>query len=471
MALSDEEITFLIAQGLLTEDQAASIRIALKARRPVASAPVPASVPAWRGKFDLLHVAYFFGAMLVMGAMAFFITVAWEALGGFGIAAVAVAYAAAFVLVGRRLYQQPDLVIPGGLLITMAVAMMPLATYGVERALGLWPGVDPGQYRGFHEWIKSGWLGMEVVTIAAAALALRWFRFPFLTLPLAFCLWYLSMDATPMIAGPENVSEARQWVSMGFGLATLGLGALLELKWHEDFGYWLYRFGLLAFFGGLLGVAFNEDYPFPWGTGLRLIAGLLGLATAVYGSLKGRTAFMVSGSVAMLTYAGHLAITEHDSLRWGGLAYGLLVAGLAFAYGQDERVRHLKDYRDRGYDFAAVLILWSAAGLTYFHEPQWQKALFVPICLLAMAASVVLQQRAFIVCGGIGLMTYIGYLAAMIFKDSLLFPFVLSGIGLAIIALAVAYRKHQRQWREAILQRLPPWLVARLPVADEPMPQ
>jgi hypothetical protein len=468
VALSEEEMTYLIARGLLTEAQAAGIRQALKARPQTAKASAPA--PAWRGKFDMLHVAYFFGAMLVMGAMAFFVTVAWEALGGFGIAAVAIAYAATFVLVGRRLYQQPDLVIPGGLLITMAVAMMPLATYGLERALGLWPGVDPGQYRGFHEWIRSGWLGMEVVTIAAAALALRWFRFPFLTLPLAFTLWYLSMDATPLIAGPDSVNEARQWVSMGFGLATLGLGALMELRWHEDFGYWMYRFGLLAFFGGLLGVAFHEDYPLPWGTGLRLIAGLLGLATAVYGSLKARSAFMASGSLAMLTYAGHLAWTDNNPHYWGGLAYGLLVAGLAFAYGQDERVQHLRSHRDRGYDFAAVLILWSAAGLTYFHDPEWQKALYVPVCLLAMVVSVVLQQRAFILFGGIGLMVYIGHLAAKIFADSLLFPFVLSGIGLGIIALAVAYRKHQRQWREAILAQLPPWLVLRLPVAEELMP-
>jgi hypothetical protein len=276
------------------------------------------------------------------------------------------------------------------------------------------------------------------------------------------------MDATPMIAGDDSVWQAREWVSLGFGLATLAAGGWLELRWHRDFGYWLYRFGLLAFWGGLLGVAFDGDYPAPFGTALRLLAGLLGLATVAFGSLQRRTAFMLSGAVAILVYAGHLAIKDDLGHQWGTLAYGLLIAGCAFALGQDrgdERGRELS----LGYDLAAALILWGAAGLTFWQDAEWQKALFVPICLLSMVVSVALQQRAFIVLGGIGLFAYIGRLATEIFQDSLLFPFVLSGIGLGIIALAVAYRRHARRWRQALLDRLPAWLVQRLPdVPDGP---
>jgi hypothetical protein len=463
VALSDDDLTWLVGQGLMADDQATTIRQALKQRRRDAKAPAP----AWRPRFDLLHVAYYAGAMLVMGAMAFFITVAWEALGGIGIAAVALAYAAGFVLVGRRMWHQHDLMIPGGLMITMAVAMVPLATYGLERQFGLWPGVDPGSYKGIHEWVRSGWLGMEVTTIGAAIAALRWFRFPFLTAPLAFCLWYVSMDATPLIVGDGSVWEAREWVSLGFGMVTLAIGGWLELKWHRDFGFWLYRFGLMAFWGGFLGVAFSGDYPAPAGTILRLLAGLLGVACATFGSVQKRFAFLFSGLMAVLTYAGHLVWKDDDLHHWAALAYGCLIAGTAFALGQGKHVKDAKHHRDWGYDLAAALILWSAAGLTIMHDPEWRKALFVPVCLVSVIGAVVLQQRAFLALGAIGILAYVSHLAFEIFKDSLLFPFVLSGIGLGIIAVAIAYRKHQQRWRLALIGQLPPWLVERLPEGDK----
>jgi hypothetical protein len=40
---------------------------------------------------------------------------------------------------------------------------------------------------------------MEVGTVAAGLVALRYFRFPFLTAPIAFALWFMSMDLTPLI--------------------------------------------------------------------------------------------------------------------------------------------------------------------------------------------------------------------------------------------------------------------------------
>ena len=66
--------------------------------------------------------------------------------------------------------------------------MTPLAVYGFERATGMWIGADPGRYEGFFDWIRGGWFVMEAATVAAALVALRFFRFPFLTAPLAFCL-------------------------------------------------------------------------------------------------------------------------------------------------------------------------------------------------------------------------------------------------------------------------------------------
>jgi hypothetical protein len=46
--------------------------------------------------FDAMHVAYYFGGMIVIGAMTFFFSLAWERVGGAGILALALAYGCLF---------------------------------------------------------------------------------------------------------------------------------------------------------------------------------------------------------------------------------------------------------------------------------------------------------------------------------------------------------------------------------------
>jgi hypothetical protein len=71
---------------------------------------------------------------------------------------------------------------------------------------------------------------MEVGTIIAALITLKFIRFPFLTFPIAFSLWYMSMDLTPLLFGkPEFTWQQRLWVSLFFGLLMSGLFLYREL--------------------------------------------------------------------------------------------------------------------------------------------------------------------------------------------------------------------------------------------------
>jgi hypothetical protein len=131
-----------------------------------------------RSRFDLSNVAYCFGALVVNSAMGWFMS---EAPGsGVGIFSIALAYAGVFVVAGWALRGR-GLRVPGGLLATLAVCMVPLAVYGFERGTGMWMQADPGQYEEFFDWIRGGWFVMAAATVAAALVALRFFRFPFLT--------------------------------------------------------------------------------------------------------------------------------------------------------------------------------------------------------------------------------------------------------------------------------------------------
>jgi hypothetical protein len=89
-----------------------------------------------RPRFDLPHVAYYFGALVVIGAMTWFMTLGWERFGGGGMFAISLTYALGFVVAGGLLWRDEGLRVPGGLLVTAAVCMTPLAVYGFEEMTG-----------------------------------------------------------------------------------------------------------------------------------------------------------------------------------------------------------------------------------------------------------------------------------------------------------------------------------------------
>jgi hypothetical protein len=136
------------------------------------------------------------------------------------------------------LWRDKGLKVPGGLLVTAAVCMTPLAIYGFETMTGAWLQGVPGEYRDFYDYIKGGWFPMEVGTVAAGLVALRCFRFPFLTAPLAFALWFMSMDLTPLIYGSHYYeAQGYQVVSLVFGLVVLAGAYLVDRRTEEDFAF------------------------------------------------------------------------------------------------------------------------------------------------------------------------------------------------------------------------------------------
>jgi hypothetical protein len=63
---------------------------------------------------------------------------------------------------------------------------------------------------------------------------------------------------------------------------------------------------------------------------------------------------------------------------------------------------------------------------------------------------------------------YIGHLAYRVFEDSVLFPFALTFLGLAIIALGVIYQRNRGQLEQFLFTRLPAGWLAFLPPRVRP---
>jgi hypothetical protein len=129
--------------------------------------------------------------------------------------------------------------------------MVPLLIFAIQNTLNLWVFEAPGEYTDFYIWIRSGWFLMELGTIITSIVFLVVFRFTFLTFPLSFVLWFLSMDIVPVIYGGNFDWDQRRLISIFFGLGMLVVAYFLDKKMKKDYSFWLYLFGLLSFWCAL----------------------------------------------------------------------------------------------------------------------------------------------------------------------------------------------------------------------------
>ena len=322
------------------------------------SHPMPSAHPpqVHRGPaFSFTNTLYYFGGMLAIGAMTLFMTLGWELFGAWGVFALALGYFTGALLVASNLLQK-GLRTPAGILATLAVCLVPLAVWAFQTGVGMWPEGAGDSYRDYHRFIDWRWLTLELATLVAAVVLLYRFKLPFMVMPVAVTIWYLSMDVAHMIMQKEGFDWTfTRDVSLVFGLATIAIAVWVDLRTRtaqdaedrQDFAFWLYLFGAIMFWCGL-------------------------------------------------------SLRDSDS-EIGKLVYGLLNVFLVF--------------------------LGAAIG-----------------------------RRVFTVLGALGVASYLGYLAYRVFADSLLFPFALTLLGLAVVALGIWWQRNE----DRIHQRLAGWLPAAL---------
>jgi hypothetical protein len=175
---------------------------------------------------------------------------------------------------------------------------------------------------------------MEAGTIITGLIALYFVRFPFLTFPIAFSLWYLSMDLTPMFFGRKEFSwNERLWVSLCFGAVILLVSYLTDRRTKEDFAFWGYLFGLIAFWGGLSLMESGSEFR-------KFLYCLINLVLMFVAVFLERRAFLVFGAMGVFGYLGHLSYSIFKDSMLFPLALtfiGLLVIFLGVTY-QRKRV-------------------------------------------------------------------------------------------------------------------------------------
>ena len=318
MELTNDDISLSIAdlgeaaaEGVIAQVDAdnlvrwASERPLHRAKTDVGTAASPEKAKG----FNIVTVAYYFGAMLMISAFAWFLGNIWAALGSGGVLVTTVIYFAIAIATGWWL-RRKGYVVGGGLLITVAVCLTPLIVFCVEDLLGMWPSGAPGEYKNYYPLIHGSWIAMELATVVVAAIALYFVRFGFLTAPLAFSLWFFSMDLAAFIMGRESFDwNTNAWISVGVGLVTILVGFALDKLLHkkgetksEDFAFWCYLFGLMAFWGGMTSLDSGSELG-------KIIYLLINVGLVGISLWLNRSVFLVFGAIGVHVYLGHLAYT------------------------------------------------------------------------------------------------------------------------------------------------------------------
>jgi len=257
--------------------------------------------------FTLTNVLYYLGGMLAIGAMSLFMTLGWEGVGGWGIFFIALLYAGIAFKLAQRFEAQGH-VIPMGIMATLIVVLVPLAVWGVQHALGLWAETERIRgYRDYHVFIDWRWITLELTTLAAAAVMLYRYKAPFLLMPVAVTLWYMSMDLVMLLLPPDVPSSAsawlfRKWFSVAFGAAMVLFAFWVDLRSRltKDYAFWLYLFGLLTFWCALTSLGSDQLSG-------KLIYLAINLFLVLVGAVLVRRAFTVFGAIGVAIVLGDLA--------------------------------------------------------------------------------------------------------------------------------------------------------------------
>jgi len=298
----------------------------------LAARAAPAPTPATGPRFDLTHVLYYLGGMLAIGAMSVFMTLGWERYGGGAIVALAGAYGL-LALALALWFERRALPIPMGLMAALIVVLVPLGVWGAQQALGLWAGTAMIRgYRDYHVLIDWRWITLEGATLLAAALVFYRFRAPFLLLPVAVTLWYMSMDVAVMLLRADAVPWGdsawafRKWFSLVFGLAMLAAAFWIDVRSRSgrDYAFWVYLFGLLTFWGALTSMGSNLLSG-------KLVYLAINVGLVLLGAVLARRAFAVFGGIGIAVVLGDLAWRYFKDSWAFPIALSAIGLGIVFA--------------------------------------------------------------------------------------------------------------------------------------------
>ena len=285
MKYSDRQLNDAVLNGIFTKEQVDNFK------NHIMSTDTKAS--------GLLNVLYYGGGLLVISALTWLMKSSWDSFGAKGIVFFSFVYLISFFIAGHYVYFKKKLIVPGGILFSIVIAITPLLVFGIMKAFDFWPA--SAGYEDYYIWIKGKWVVLEISTLVIGIIILLLTRFPFNMFLIAFTLWFFSMDIVPIILQTNSFTWTdRAIVSRVFGTLMLIAAYVIDIKYEKNYSFWLYLFGLITLSSGL-SVFYNTDTLMLFAFGLVNIL-LIGISVVLE-----RNVFLVFGTIGVMEFLSRLS--------------------------------------------------------------------------------------------------------------------------------------------------------------------
>lgn len=329
MEVTRKKLELAVTEEIISQQQADSLFTFLRA--------LPSTGPG----FDFTHVLYYMGGLVAIGAMTLFMNLGWEKFGGWGIFCISLAYGGVGLMLAGK-FQKKGHAIPAGICAAFVVALAPLAIYGLQQAMGWWP--DDTTYQEYHRYIKWHWIFLELGTLAVGAIIAWIYRYPFLQMPIAVTFWYMSMDIAAMLAAGRPDFELRALVSLYFGMAMTLFAFWVDVRSTKsgDYAFWLYLFGVMAFWGGLTSQHTDSEF-------LKFLYCCINLLLIGVGVVLVRRVFVIFGAIGCSIYLGHLANEVFEDswlfpIALTAIGLGIIYLGVIWQKNEQNITRKVRSY-------------------------------------------------------------------------------------------------------------------------------
>lgn len=256
--------------------------------------------------FDFVSLLQYLGMAGVLAAMGQF-ALSHHLLGNFGLALTSTLYMLTFLGIGYWLWQKPGTRFAGGLFLTLSVCMIPLAIYGIETGLELWPQLPPDRLtwgeKG-HEFdllLRTHQLRLEAATAVGATLLLNFFSFPLLLLPLVISGWFLFLDVIPLLF-PYHLFLWREFleITAAYGAGLLLFAYKFDRKGQHVFSSWTYFIGLAFAWSAATALVWDSS---EW---MKIGYFVANASLLILSFTLNRTVFLLFGASGVLGYCCYL---------------------------------------------------------------------------------------------------------------------------------------------------------------------
>jgi hypothetical protein len=150
------------------------------------------------------------------------------------------------------------------------------------------------------------------------------------------------MDLVDLFGKNQEMGwEEKQVISIVFGGVMLLVSYLVDLRGkYDDYAFWGYLFGLMAFWGGLYSM--NSDSELG-----KFIYCLINIGLIFCALILRRRTFIVFGSLGLFGYFGHLAYSVFADSILFPFTLSLLGIGIIYLGVQYQRRRKVLEQRFR----------------------------------------------------------------------------------------------------------------------------